>query len=124
MALETARRVQDSGHDVTFATGLDNTGTNSFWDELQQSSLDVHELRWMKRAPGYWDLLALVELWKLFRTNRPDCLHLHTSKAGTLGAIAGRAAGVPGIVYSSHGHLFHSNLNLQDVTLTGIQWHV
>jgi len=69
----------------------------------------------MKRAPGSWDLLALVELVMLFNREDPDCLHLHTSKAGTLGALAARISGVSPVVYSSHGHLFHDQLDLQDV---------
>lgn len=123
MALETAERTQDAGHEVLFSSGRDNTGDNSFWRELEDSSLSVRELTWLKRAPGYWDLFALWELWVMFRRVRPDCVHLHTSKAGTLGAVAARLAGVPGVVYSSHGHLFHPDLELQDVDLEGVKWY-
>lgn len=121
MALDTARAVQDRGHRVFFATGMDNTGENSLWSELLDSDLSVRRLRWMRRPPGHWDLLALLELTHLLNRERPDCLHLHTSKAGTIGALAARAAGLGSVVYSSHGHLFNSSLELQDVTVTGVK---
>ncbi len=55
---------------------------------------DVHPLR---------DISALGELVTLFRKERPDIVHLNSSKAGGLGALAGRIAGVSRIVFTLHG---------------------
>lgn len=41
------------------------------------------------------DWKALWQLYKLFRKEKPDIVHTHTPKAGTLGIIAARMAGVP-----------------------------
>jgi glycosyltransferase involved in cell wall biosynthesis len=49
------------------------------------------------------DLRAFRALHRLFKTERPDVVHLNSSKAGGLGALAGRLAGVPRIVFTSHG---------------------
>lgn len=38
---------------------------------------------------------ALWQLFKLFKREKPDMVHTHTPKAGTLGSIAARMAGVP-----------------------------
>ena len=54
------------------------------------------------------DLLALRRLTFLCRKERPDIVHTHTSKAGILGRIAARRAGVPIVVHTPHGHVFHS----------------
>jgi len=54
------------------------------------------------------DFLALRRLTNLCRKERPHIVHTHTSKAGILGRIAARRAGVPVVVHTPHGHVFHS----------------
>jgi len=51
------------------------------------------------------DLAALVKLVSLFRRLRPDIVHTHTAKAGTLGRLAARIAGVPVKIHTFHGHV-------------------
>jgi glycosyltransferase involved in cell wall biosynthesis len=46
---------------------------------------------------------AFFGLLSLLRRERPDVLHLNSSKAGALGALAGRLARVPRIVFTAHG---------------------
>ncbi|MDE2237949.1 MAG: glycosyltransferase, partial [Elusimicrobia bacterium] len=53
------------------------------------------------------DLLALLGLWNLFLAERPDVVHTHSSKAGVLGRLAARLAGVPVLVHTCHGFGFH-----------------
>ncbi len=52
------------------------------------------------------DLRALWTLWRLCRSLRPDIVHTHTAKAGTLGRLAAWLAGVPVRVHTFHGHVF------------------
>jgi glycosyltransferase involved in cell wall biosynthesis len=53
------------------------------------------------------DLAALWRLVGLFRRERFDIIHLHSSKAGFLGRLAARIAGVSAaVVYSPHGLSF------------------
>ena len=51
------------------------------------------------------DLVALYKLVRLFRHLRPDIVHTHTAKAGALGRVAARMAGVPVTVHTFHGHV-------------------
>jgi len=53
-------------------------------------------------APHH-DLLALRELVRVFRTERPTVVHTHNPKPGVYGRLAAKAAGVPVIVNTVHG---------------------
>lgn len=49
------------------------------------------------------DITAFFEVRRLLREERPSVLHLSSSKAGGIGALAGRISRVPRIVFTSHG---------------------
>jgi glycosyltransferase involved in cell wall biosynthesis len=52
------------------------------------------------------DWLALRQLEKILRQQRPDIVHTHSGKAGILGRLAARRAGVPVIIHHIHGPSF------------------
>lgn len=54
------------------------------------------------------DFRALIKLIRLINIEKPDIVHTHTAKAGTLGRIAAKLTGVPVIIHTFHGHVFHS----------------
>ncbi|MBA4149576.1 MAG: glycosyltransferase family 4 protein [Verrucomicrobia bacterium] len=52
------------------------------------------------------DIPALRALTRIFRETKPDIVHTHSGKAGVLGRLAARRAGVPVIVHTIHGPSF------------------
>jgi len=52
------------------------------------------------------DFLALRKLGKIFREQKPDIVHTHSGKAGILGRLAAKRAGVPLILHTIHGPSF------------------
>ena len=51
------------------------------------------------------DLRTFWALYRLFRRERPDVVHTHTAKAGTLGRLAAILARVPVRIHTFHGHV-------------------
>lgn len=56
------------------------------------------------------DLLAIRQLCRAIREFKPDVIHTQTSKAGIVGRLAARLAGVPVIIHTAHAFPFHAYL--------------
>ena len=91
------------GFDVTLACAPEKARV----EEARARGIDVIEVPGFRRELSLWnDLRAFVHLSAVVRTGRYDIVHTHTSKAGVLGRIAARSAGVPVVVHSPHGSIF------------------
>lgn len=67
---------------------------------LQRDIFIVHEVK------------SFLELLKLFRMEKPDVVHLNSSKAGAIGALAARFAGIKKIIFTAHGWAFYENRSI------------
>jgi glycosyltransferase involved in cell wall biosynthesis len=70
---------------------------------LKDAGIRVLFLPHLTRGIGLHDIEAYKELRRIIAEEKPDVLHLNSSKAGGLGALAGKRAGVPGIIFTAHG---------------------
>ncbi len=64
---------------------------------------DINPLR---DAASFRDILRIV------REERPDVVHLNSSKIGILGSLAARIVGVPKIIFTAHGWAFNEERSL------------
>lgn len=93
-----------------FAVEVALGGTGVLAQKLNATGIPVHEIASLERDIFFGkEVRTFVELFKLFRTLRPKIVHLNSSKAGGLGALAARFAGVPKVLYTSHGLPFEED---------------
>lgn len=57
------------------------------------------------------DFSAFLALKRLFKKENPDIVHLNSSKAGYLGALAARVVGVQKVIFTAHGWAFTEQRN-------------
>ena len=57
------------------------------------------------------DIQSLWRLYKIMRRERFAIVHTHTPKAGLLGQIAAKMAGVQVVINTLHGFYFHDHMN-------------
>lgn len=89
-------------------TGASNVLTAVELEEIRQAGVALYEIPTLVRAISpLSDARATLALWRLFSRERPDIVHTHTSKAGTVGRIAAWLARVPAVVHTPHGHVFY-----------------
>jgi glycosyltransferase involved in cell wall biosynthesis len=97
--LPIALEAQRQGYQVHIATGLTDK-----LDELQRYGLVVHPLTLERSSAGLGNAWrTMVELWKVFRSVRPDVMHLVTIKPVLLGGLVARLAGAPAVAVAVSG---------------------
>lgn len=99
-------------------------GTEASWlfDEAKKQGIRTIPVQHLKRSINpYHDLLALYELRRIMRAEKPDIVHLNSTKAGVIGSFAAYKAASsklqaprssPAIIYTVHGAVFNEKLNL------------
>lgn len=57
------------------------------------------------------NIKSVYHMYRLFKEEKPEIVHVHTPIAAVLGRIAAKLAKVPIIVYTAHGFYFHENMS-------------
>lgn len=97
---DLATDLPTDSYDVAVALG----GNGPLIDRL--SAADIRTIRvanFTRNVSLFRDIRTLFELTSIFRTEAPDVIHLSSAKAVSIGALAGRIAGVPRIIATIHG---------------------
>ncbi len=76
--------------------------------ELRRLNIRYHIIPSLQREIHLLrDARALLQFYRIFKRERYDLIHTHSSKTGLLGRVAGWLAGVPHIFHTVHGLPFH-----------------
>lgn len=107
-------------YDVAVALG----GDGVLKTKLEEAGIRVVSLPWLSRDVNLKaDLLVLKNLIRLFKEEQPDIIHVNSSKIGGLGALAGRIARVPKIIFTAHGWAFREERpEVQKAIIKFLSW--
>ncbi len=97
------------GYDTTLVAGTLARGEDSMSFVAEKLGVEVVQIDELGREISpLRDLAATIRLARLIRRERPEILHTHTAKAGTVGRVAVLLAGrrrPPIVIHTFHGHV-------------------
>ena len=101
--------LRERGYDTTLVAGTLARGEDSMAFVAEGLGVDVVSIPELGREISpLRDVFATIRLAALIRKERPQILHTHTAKAGTVGRVAAILAGrarPPIVVHTFHGHV-------------------
>src|SRR5699024_8474794 len=77
---------------------------------LKKEGFDVRPINIDRQINFKSNLNSIKEMYRLFKKEKPDIVHVHTPIAALLGRVAAKLARVPTIIYTAHGFYFHENM--------------
>ncbi len=104
----TCKGLAGRGHEVILLSGPQEGAEGSLRDRCRGAGFRFEIIESMLRQVSPlndWRALRAMRAW--LRRERPDVVHTHSSKAGILGRVAARRAGVPIILHTVHGMSFN-----------------
>ena len=100
LALESRK----AGHDVTVLCG----GNGILIDKLKEEKIRTIHIGEMGRDIYIGEEIeSFFKILKILKNEKPEVFHINSSKMGGIGTVAGRLAGVPRIIFTSHGWAFN-----------------
>ena len=112
--------LREAGYDTLLVAGKVPEGEEDMGYFAAEAGVVPKYIREMSREISWKDAVTVWKLFRLFLRERPDIVHTHTAKAGTVGRTAGflyrwltpgTLIGRPRrckFVHTYHGHVFHS----------------
>ncbi len=81
-------------------------------EKLRDAGIKTFPIKSLQRDMSFInDIKSFFELMRLFKALQPDIVHLNSSKAGGIGALAARTARVKEIIFTAHGWPFWEKRN-------------
>jgi glycosyltransferase involved in cell wall biosynthesis len=108
-AITLTRLLQPLGYETRLIRGREDSSEGNMDYLAHELGVVPTLIGTMRRDPSPRDVVALSRLIRIMRRDRPEIVHTHAAKAGTLGRIATlaafpRPASRPVLVHTFHGH--------------------
>ena len=101
---DIARSLSRSEFEIIVAFG----GEGYLKKKLKDANIHTIPIEGLERDINFFnEFRVFFQLLKLYRKERPDVVHLNSSKIGGIGSLAGRIARVPKIIFTAHGWAFN-----------------
>lgn len=112
--LEMASALPKDDFDVAVAVG----GNGILIDKLKEKGIRTIPIPSIDRDIEFFkEFKSFKEILDIFKKEKPDIVHLNSSKMGGIGALAGRIAGVKKIIFTAHGWPVNESRNIVSKTL-------
>ena len=102
LLLNQMKSIQSKGYEVV---GISSPGEEV--SLLEAAGIRHVGIRMSRKVTPLLDLVSLARLYLVMRQEAFTIVHTHTPKAGLLGQVAARFAGVPIVVNTVHGFYIH-----------------
>jgi glycosyltransferase involved in cell wall biosynthesis len=107
LLMDQIKSLQQQGHEVVAVCA-----SGPRLETLRKEGIPVEVVEMARAFSPLRDLVSFCALVRCFWKHQFDVVHTHTPKAGLLGPIAAKVAGVPVVVHTIHGLLFHDRMPL------------
>lgn len=85
-------------------------GNGLLYTRLVDAGIRVIELESLQRDISFTkDIVSFFNIVRIIKSEKPDIIHVNSTKISGLGALAGRIFGVKNIIFTVHGWAFNEN---------------
>ncbi|MCF7823973.1 MAG: glycosyltransferase [Candidatus Marinimicrobia bacterium] len=87
-------------------SGVPEEDEKAYEDAERNYGVNPINVKELRRTPGILkEIMAIVKIFKIINKSKPDVVHTHHAKAGTLGRVAAKVLGVRIRIHTFHGHV-------------------
>ncbi len=103
--LDQIKALEADGHQVVAVCA-----PGPWVESVRSAGVTVHTVPMEREITPFRDVRSTAALARCFRQHKFDVVHTHTPKAGLIGPIAARLAGIPHVIHTAFGLLFHDRM--------------
>lgn len=117
---DLATTIPKDRFDVVVVSG----GSGELDKKLNDAGIRTIKINALQRNVNLFkDFSVFFELIKILKKEKPDVVHLNSTKIGGIGAVVGRVCDIPKIIFTAHGWAFNEKRNILSKTaIAFLQW--